>query len=90
MTNSSSIADGQYLGNSGSVGWFGSTTYNNSASASYGSGFSGDVIGVADATNGPTSVLPEWHISGTAFTGLTSGPYFPDRFQHTILQILIH
>lgn len=79
ITNGTSLADGQYIGASNSVGWFGSTTYNNASSASYGSGFAaGNVIGVAfDATNGTLEYYQNGASLGTAFTGLTSGPYYP-------------
>jgi hypothetical protein len=53
--------------------------YNNNSSLSYGAIWTnGDVIGIAfDADNG-TLVFYKNNVSqGTAYTGLTSGPYFP-------------
>jgi len=53
--------------------------YNNGTGTSYGSTFaSGDVIGVAfDADNGTLTFYKNGTSQGTAFTGLTSGPYLP-------------
>ena len=53
--------------------------YNNNSGASYGSSFTaGDIIGVAfDADNGTLTFYKNGVSQGTAFTGLTSGPYLP-------------
>jgi hypothetical protein len=66
-----------------SAGWIYAASngnkYNNSSATAYGSTFtSGDVIGVAfDADNGTLTFYKNNTSQGTAFTGLTSGPYFP-------------
>jgi hypothetical protein len=66
-----------------SAGWIYAASngnkYNNSSATAYGSTFtSGDVIGVAfDADNGTLAFYKNNTSQGTAFTGLTSGPYFP-------------
>ena len=53
--------------------------YSNNVSSAYGASFaSGDVIGVAfDADAGTLTFYKNNTSQGTAFTGLTSGPYFP-------------
>ena len=53
--------------------------YNNGTSGSYGASFtSGDIIGVAfDADAGTLTFYKNGATQGTAYTGLTSGPYFP-------------
>lgn len=74
-----------YVGNdAGSWGYysFDGSKYNNGSGSSYGSTYGdGDVIGVAfDADNGSLYFYKNGTIqnSGTAaYTGLTSGPYFP-------------
>ncbi len=55
------------------------TKYTSATSSSYGSTWTGtDVIGVAfDADNGTLTFYKNNTNQGTAFTGLTSGPYFP-------------
>jgi len=82
------IADGNadntlYLGqNTGGDGYgyySGGTTYTDGAGGvSYGASYTtGDVIGVAfDADNGTLVFYKNGTSQGTAFTGLTSGPYF--------------
>jgi hypothetical protein len=66
-----------------SAGWIyaasSGSKYNNNSATAYGSTFtSGDVIGVAfDADNGTLTFYKNNTSQGTAFTGLTSGPYFP-------------
>jgi len=66
-----------------SAGWIYAASngnkYNNNSATAYGSSFtSGDVIGVAfDADNGTLTFYKNNTSQGTAFTGLTSGPYFP-------------
>jgi hypothetical protein len=53
--------------------------YNNGNGSSYGASYTnGDVIGVAfDADAGTLTFYKNGSSQGTAFTGLTSGPYFP-------------
>jgi len=53
--------------------------YNNATSATYGATFtSGDTIGVAfDADNGTLTFYKNGSSQGQAYSGLTSGPYFP-------------
>ncbi len=53
--------------------------YTGASGSSYGATFTtGDVIGVAfDADNGTLTFYKNGSSQGTAFTGLTSGPYFP-------------
>ena len=53
--------------------------YSNNVSSAYGASFtSGDVIGVAfDADAGTLTFYKNNTSQGTAYTGLTSGPYFP-------------
>jgi len=66
-----------------SAGWIYAASngnkYNNNSATAYGSSFtSGDVIGVAfDADNGTLTFYKNNTSQGTAFTGLTSGAYFP-------------
>ena len=82
IANSNALPTINYLGsdsNSWSYDSVAGLKYTNNASASYGASFTtNDVIGVAfDADNG-TIVFYKNNVSqGTAFTGLTSGPYFP-------------
>jgi hypothetical protein len=54
-------------------------TYNNLVSTTYGATYGlNDVIGIAlDADNGTLTFYKNGTSQGTAFTGLTSGPYFP-------------
>jgi hypothetical protein len=54
------------------------TKYNNNSSSAYGASYSTtDVIGIAfDADNGTLTFYKNGVSQGTAFTGLTSGPYF--------------
>jgi hypothetical protein len=61
-----------YYGNNGQK-------YNNASGAAYGASYTnGDVIGVAFDADAGTLVFYKNNTSqGTAFTGLTSGPYFP-------------
>jgi hypothetical protein len=53
--------------------------WNNTSGASYGASYAnGDVIGVAfDADNGTLTFYKNGSSQGTAFSSLTSGPYFP-------------
>ncbi len=66
-----------------SVGWIYAASngnkYNNNSAVSYGATFTtGDVIGVAfDADAGTLTFYKNNVSQGTAYTGLTSGPYFP-------------
>jgi hypothetical protein len=55
------------------------TKYNNASSSAYGDTFgNNDVIGIAfDADAGTLTFYKNNVSQGTAFTGLTSGPYFP-------------
>ena len=57
----------------------GGSTYTNSSAASYGASYTtNDVIGVAfDADAGTLTFYKNNASQGTAFSGLTSGPYFP-------------
>ena len=59
--------------------------YSNNVSAAYGASFaSGDVIGVAfDADAGTLTFYKNNTSQGTAYTGLTSGPYFPLNQNYT-------
>jgi hypothetical protein len=59
--------------------------YSNNVSAAYGASFaSGDVIGVAfDADAGTLTFYKNGTSQGTAYTGLTSGPYFPLNQSYT-------
>lgn len=59
--------------------------YSNNVSAAYGASFaSGDVIGVAfDADAGTLTFYKNNVSQGTAYTGLTSGPYFPLNQNYT-------
>jgi hypothetical protein len=76
-----SLADGQFIGaNASSWGYIGNgDKYTNGVNAAYGASFTtGDVIGVAmDADNGTLTFYKNGSSQGTAYTGLTSGPYFP-------------
>jgi len=62
-------------------GYFGATgqKYTNNIGSSYGASFTnGDVVGVAfDADAGTLVFYKNGTSQGTAFSGLTSGPYFP-------------
>ena len=57
----------------------GGSTYTNSSASSYGASYTtNDVIGVAfDADAGTLTFYKNNASQGTAFSGLTSGPYFP-------------
>lgn len=57
----------------------GGTKYNNNSSSAYGASFTtANVIGVAfDADAGTLTFYKDGVSQGTAFSGLTSGPYFP-------------
>ena len=69
-----------YAYSSTSYGYFSTgDKYSNNVSSAYGASFaSGDVIGVAfDADAGTLTFYKNNTSQGTAFTGLTSGPYFP-------------
>jgi len=70
---------GLFVGrNAGSYGYYYTgSKYNNNTSSTYGSSYtSGDVIGVAfDADLGELVFYKNGASQGTAFTGLTSGPY---------------
>ena len=73
---------GNYVGSDAS-GWcyqnYDGNKFNNGSGSSYGATWiAGDVIGVAlDADNGTLVFYKNGVSQGTAFTGLTSGPYFP-------------
>ena len=69
-----------YAYSSTSYGYFSTgDKYSNNVSSAYGASFtSGDVIGVAfDADAGTLTFYKNNTSQGIAFTGLTSGPYFP-------------
>jgi hypothetical protein len=75
------ISSSNYVG-SNANGWAydaNGTKYNNGSNSSYGATYTNnDVIGVAfDADNGTLTFYKNGTSQGTAFTGLTSGPYFP-------------
>ena len=78
----SDAALSSYLGAAAS-GWAyflnGGTKWNNGSSSSYGATCAvNDVVGIAfDADNGTLVFYKNGVSQGTAFTGLTSGPYFP-------------
>ena len=57
----------------------GGAKYNNGIGVAYGAGFSvGDIIGVAfNATTGVLTFYKNGISQGVAYSGLTSGPYFP-------------
>jgi hypothetical protein len=67
-----------YDATSWSYGSSNGNKYNNSSSSSYGATYAvNDVIGVAfDADTGALTFYKNGTSQGTAFTGLTSGPYF--------------
>jgi len=74
--------DSEYPGYSAtSWGYRGSDgqKWTNTSGSSYGASYAnGDVVGVAfDADNGTLTFYKNGSSQGTAFTGLTSGPYFP-------------
>ena len=79
---SASLADGQAVG-SDAFGWgysqYIGQKYTNGTLSSYGAGWtSGDIIGIAfDVDNGTITFYKNGTTQGVAFTGLTSGPYFP-------------
>jgi hypothetical protein len=65
-----------------SSGWSylnGGSKYTGASASSYGASYTtNDVIGIAfDADNGTLAFYKNGASQGTAFTGLTSGPYFP-------------
>jgi hypothetical protein len=75
------ISSSNYVG-SNANGWAydaNGTKYNNGSNSSYGATYTNnDVIGVAfDADNGTLTFYKNGVSQGTAFTGLTSGPYLP-------------
>ena len=70
-----------YIG-SDTNGWayyFGGQKYTNSTATAYGASYTaGDIIGIAfDADTGSLTFYKNGTSQGVAFTGLTSGPYFP-------------
>ena len=76
------FGDSEYPGYSGtSWGYRGSDgqKWNNTSGASYGASYAnGDVVGVAfDADSGTLTFYKNGSSQGTAFSSLTSGPYFP-------------
>jgi hypothetical protein len=79
--NVTMTATQSYVGlDSNGWGYYGTgQTYHNAAAASYGASYgNNDVIGVAFDADAGTLVFYKNGVSqGTAFTGLTSGPYFP-------------
>jgi hypothetical protein len=81
-TASAAITDNNYPGkDANGWGYFDSNgnKFNNGSSSAYGASYTtNDVIGVAfDADNGTLTFYKNNTSQGTAFTGLTSGPYFP-------------
>jgi len=80
-TNAASIS-GNYA-SAGAYGWEyysnNGNKFNNGSNPSYGAAYtSGDVIGIAfDADSGSLTFYKNGSSQGTAYTGLTSGPYFP-------------
>ena len=79
-------ADATLSNNYASVGAYGweyysnnGNKFHNASNPSYGAAYTnGDVIGVAfDADNGTLTFYKNGTSQGTAYTGLTSGPYFP-------------
>ena len=69
----------QYLGQtSGGYGYYSAGTKYSGGASSYANSYTtGDVIGIAfDADNGTLTFYKNNTSQGTAFTGLTSGPYF--------------
>jgi len=77
-----SLANGQFVGasaNSWGYSNYIGNKFNNGVGTSYGASWTvGDVMGVAfDADNGTLTFYKNGTSQGTAFTGLTSGPYFP-------------
>jgi hypothetical protein len=81
-TSAFNVYQNTWAGNT-SAGWIyaGSNgfKYHNGSGLSYSTSFtSGDIIGVAfDADNGTLAFYKNGASQGTAYTGLTSGPYFP-------------
>ena len=79
-TSAASISN--YIG-SDAYGWSynegDGNKYNNGSGSAYGATYTtNDIIGVAfDADNGTLTFYKNNSSQGTAFTGLTSGPYFP-------------
>lgn len=81
-TATAAIADNNYPGkDANGWGYFDSNgnKFTNGSGSSYGASYTtNDVIGVAfDADNGTLTFYKNGTSQGTAFTGLTSGPYFP-------------
>jgi hypothetical protein len=80
-TNAASIS-GNYA-SAGAYGWEyysnNGNKFNNGSNPGYGDSYtSGDVIGIAfDADSGALTFYKNGSSQGTAYTGLTSGPYFP-------------
>jgi hypothetical protein len=80
-TNAASIS-GNYA-SAGAYGWEyysnNGNKFNNGSNPGYGASYtSGDVIGIAfDADSGALTFYKNGSSQGTAYTGLTSGPYFP-------------
>ena len=81
-TSAFNVYQNTWIGST-SAGWIYAASngnkYNNNSAVAYGSAFtSGDIIGVAfDADNGTLTFYKNNTSQGTAYTGLTSGPYFP-------------
>jgi hypothetical protein len=81
-TGAFNIYQNTWAGNT-AAGWVyvasNGSKYNNGTSGSYGASFtSGNIIGVAfDADAGTLVFYKDGVSQGTAYTGLTSGPYFP-------------
>jgi hypothetical protein len=81
-TATAAIADNNYPGkDANGWGYFDTNgnKFTNGSGSSYGASYTtNDVIGVAfDADNGTLTFYKNGTSQGTAFTGLTSGPYFP-------------
>lgn len=81
-TSAFNIYQNTWIGST-SAGWIYAASngnkYNNNSAVAYGTTFtSGDIIGVAfDADVGTLTFYKNGTTQGTAYTGLTSGPYFP-------------
>jgi hypothetical protein len=81
-TATAAVSDNNYPGkDANGWGYFDSNgnKFTNGSGSSYGASYTtNDVIGVAfDADNGTLTFYKNGTSQGTAFTGLTSGPYFP-------------
>jgi len=81
IAKSTHALSNDYFVGQGADGWSYASgfKYNNSSGVSYGSTFAnGDVLGIAfDADAGSLSFYKNGSSQGTAYTGLTSGPYLP-------------